>query len=60
MASDKDGKTMAEKLEYAIDLIETVNAKEKSPIEVVRSALTIMDFGQLSIQDMLKGIEAQR
>jgi len=60
MASDKDGKAMAEKLEYAINLIEAVNAEQKSPIEVVRSALTIMDFGQLSIQDMLRGIEAQR
>lgn len=60
MASDKDGKAMSEKLEYAIELIELVNAKEKAPIEVVRSALTIMDFGQLSIQDMLKGIEAMR
>jgi hypothetical protein len=46
------------KLEYACTLIEAVNEKQGSPIGNLQRSLFIMQFGQISMQDMLYFIEA--
>jgi len=55
--SDK-ARELAEKLEYAVELIELGNAKEKSPMRIVESALLILEFGQLTPRQLLYYLEA--
>jgi hypothetical protein len=47
-----------EKLEYAVELIETVSAQQKAPIQILENALTIMEFGGISPREMLNYLEA--
>ena len=48
----------ADRMEYACNLIELLNAKEKSPMGVVESALTILEFGGISPKRFLEYVEA--
>lgn len=52
------GSKEIEKLEYAVTLIETMNAKEASPIRILEVALMIMDFGNITSRQMMDFIEA--
>ena len=56
--SEQNDKKQCEKLEYAVTLIEGVNSKEKSPMSIVESALTIMEFGGITPKQMLYYLEA--
>jgi hypothetical protein len=47
-----------DKLEYACELIELLNAKERPPMRVVEEALTILEFGQLTPKEFLSYIKA--
>ena len=47
-----------EKYEYAVTLIETMNAKEKSPMQITETALTILEFGQITPKEFLFYLEA--
>lgn len=49
---------MEEKLEYACELIETSQAKEKSPMRIVEAALTVLEFGGLKPKELLRYLEA--
>lgn len=51
-------KELCAKLEYAVTLIETMNAKEKSPVRIVEVALTILEFGKITPKEFLDYIEA--
>lgn len=50
---------LTEKFEYAITLIESMNANEKSPVQIVCQALSIMDFGDISVREMLNYLETR-
>lgn len=47
-----------ERMEYAVELIELGNAKEKSPMRIVESALTILEFGGIKPKEFLFYLEA--
>lgn len=52
--------SLEEKLEYAVTLIETMNANEDSPIVIAEVVLTILQFGGITIKQMLDYIEVRR
>ena len=47
------GKHINEKFEFAVELIESINSKEKSPISLVESAQTILSYGNISMREFL-------
>jgi len=47
-----------DKLDFACKLIGTAYDKRSGPFDFLNSALTIMQFGGVSVQDMLDWIEA--
>ena len=53
------GKSVNEKFEFAVELIESINSKEKSPINLVESALTILSYGNISMREFLGYLEGR-
>jgi hypothetical protein len=56
----KGSQSECDKLAYAVELIETLNAEEKSPILIVEVALQVLEFGQLTSKQLLDYIESTR
>lgn len=52
--------SLAERLDYAIDLIEQINANEKSEQQRIYQALAVLDFGNITVQQMLFYMDKRR
>jgi hypothetical protein len=49
-----------EKLEYAVELIEALNAEKDEPMIIAENVLQILEYGQITPRQMLDYIEATR
>jgi hypothetical protein len=57
-AANLRDKKEVEKLDYAVNLIELVSAKEKSPMRIIETALAVLDFGQITPKQFMEYLEA--
>jgi hypothetical protein len=53
-----DGKDLSEKLKFALELIEEAQKEADGSANELFLALSVMEFGHISIQDMMKHLEA--
>lgn len=52
--------SMADKLEYAVELIELTDIAREGPISTVKRALFILQFGEISPKEFYDYLEATR